>query len=66
MVEYIVRKKKKLLLPSNFSFSHNVFHSYISLVHQNAALCGNGFKKQQQQQQQHMETSSHLCETNFC
>ena len=27
---------------SNFSFSHHVFHSYISLVHQNAALCGNG------------------------
>ena len=26
---------------SNFSFSHNVFHSYISLVHQNAVLCGN-------------------------
>ena len=21
---------------------HNVFHSYISYVHQNAALCGNG------------------------
>ena len=27
---------------SNFSFSHNVFYSYISLVHQNTALCGNG------------------------
>ena len=26
---------------SNFSFSHNVFHSYVSLVHQNAVLCGN-------------------------
>ena len=26
---------------SNFSFSHNVFHSYISLVLQNAVLCGN-------------------------
>ena len=31
---------------SNFSFSHNVFHSYISLVRQNAALCGNGLKAQ--------------------
>ena len=28
---------------SNFSFPHNVFHSYISLVPQTAALCGNGF-----------------------
>ena len=26
---------------SNFSFSHNVFHSYTSLVRQNAVLCGN-------------------------
>ena len=30
------------LVTSNFSFSHNVSHSYISLVHQTAALCGNG------------------------
>ena len=29
-------------MTSNFFFSHNVFHSYISLVHQNVALCGNG------------------------
>ena len=35
-------EKDKLLVPSNFSFSHNVFHSYISLVHQNAVLCGTG------------------------
>ena len=35
-------EKEKLLVTSNF-FSHNVFHSYISLVHQNAVLCGNGF-----------------------
>ena len=34
-------EKEKLLFTSNFSFSHNVFHSYISLVHQNAALCEN-------------------------
>ena len=25
-----------------FSFSHNVFHSYICSVRQNVALCGNG------------------------
>ena len=34
-------EKEKLLVTSNFSFSHNVFHIYISLVHQNASLCGN-------------------------
>ena len=33
-----------MLVTSSFSFSHNVFHSYISLVHQIAALCGNGLK----------------------
>ena len=36
------KKKEKLLVTSNFSFSHNVFHSCISLVRQNVALCGNG------------------------
>ena len=41
-VENIVRKEK-LLVTSNFSFSHNVFYTYISLVRQNAALCGNEF-----------------------
>ena len=35
-------EKEKLLVTSSFSFSHYVFHSYISLVPQNAALCGNG------------------------
>ena len=35
-------KKEKLLVTSIFSFSLNVFHSYISLVCQNAALCRNG------------------------
>ena len=40
-------EKEKLLIPSNFSFLHNVFHSYISLVHQNAALSGNGLKLSQ-------------------
>ena len=37
-----LREKEKLLITSNFSFSHNVFQSYISLVRQNVALCGNG------------------------
>ena len=35
-------EKEKLLFTSNFSFPHNVFHSYKSLVRQIAALCGNG------------------------
>ena len=35
-------EKEKVLVPSNLSFSHNVFHSYICLVRQNVALCGNG------------------------
>ena len=39
-----MRRKEKLLLTSNFSFSHNVFHSYISLVRQTTAFCGNGLK----------------------
>ena len=43
-VKKTLREKEKLLVTSNFSFSQNVFYSYISLVHQNAALCGNGLK----------------------
>ena len=35
-------EKEKLLVTSNFSFSHDVLHSYVSLVRQNVALCGNG------------------------
>ena len=35
--------EKKILVTSNFSFSQNVFYSYISSVRQNGALCGNGF-----------------------
>ena len=35
-------EKEKLLVTSNFSLSHNVFHNYKSLVRQNAVLCGNG------------------------
>ena len=32
------------LVESSFSFSYNVFHSYISLIIQNGVLCGNGLK----------------------
>ena len=35
------KRRNKLLVTSNFFFSHNVCHSYISFVHQNAALFGN-------------------------
>ena len=35
-------EKEKLLVTSNFSFSHNVFHSDISLVHQNVSSCCKG------------------------
>ena len=34
-------EKEKLLVTSNFSFPHNVFHSYVFLARRNAALCGN-------------------------
>ena len=37
-------EKEKLLVASNFFFSHNVFHRYVSLMHQNEALCGNGLR----------------------
>ena len=39
-MENMVRKGE-IAVTSDYSFSHHVFHSYISLVHQNAALCGN-------------------------
>ena len=38
-------EKEKLLVTSNFSFPHNIFHNYIFEVDQNAAFCGNGLKK---------------------
>ena len=41
MLENIVRKEK-LLVTSNFSFSHDVFQSYI--CGKNAAVCDNGLK----------------------
>ena len=40
-VENIVRKGE-IACYKQFLLSHNVFHRYISLVRQNAALCGNG------------------------
>ena len=35
-------KKEKLLVTSNFSFSHSVFKRVVSQGHQNVSLCGNG------------------------
>ena len=40
-MEDIVRKEE-LACYKQFILFHNVFHSYISLMHQNASLCGNG------------------------
>ena len=37
-------RKGEIACYKRFSFSHNVFHIYISLVRQNVALCGNGLK----------------------
>ena len=34
-------RKGEIAYNKQFLLSHNVFHSYISLVHQNVALCGN-------------------------
>ena len=33
-------EKEELLVTSNFSFSHNVFYSYRSLMRQTVVLCG--------------------------
>ena len=38
MMYKTLREKEKLLLTSKFTFSHNVFHSQISVVDQNVAL----------------------------
>ena len=35
-------EKEKLLVTSNFSFSHSVFKRLVSLRHQKVSLCGNG------------------------
>ena len=36
------RKKEKLLITSNFSFSHSVFKRFVSQGRQKVSLCGNG------------------------
>ena len=36
--------KEKLLVMSNFSFSHSVFTRLVSQGHQKVSLCGNGLK----------------------
>ena len=38
---------EKLLVTSNFSFSHNVFKRLVSQGRQKASLCGNGLKLHQ-------------------
>ena len=43
MGENIVRKGE--IACYNFSSSHNVFHSYVSYMRQNASLYGNGLTK---------------------
>ena len=35
-------RKEEIACYKHYSFSYNVFHSYISLAHQNAVLCGSG------------------------
>ena len=37
-------EKEKFLVTRNFSFSHNIFHCYVSLARQNVTLCGNELK----------------------
>ena len=38
-------EKEKLLVMSNFSFSHSVFKRLVSKGHQKVSLCGNGLKE---------------------
>ena len=37
-------EKEKLLVTSNFSFSHSIFKRLVSQGRQTASLCGNGLK----------------------
>ena len=37
-------EKEKLLVASNFSFSHSVFKRLVSQGHQKVSLCGNGLR----------------------
>ena len=39
-----MREKEKLLITSNFSFSHSVFKRLVSRGRQKVSLCGNGLK----------------------
>ena len=41
-IENTVEKKEKLLITSNFSFSHSVFKRLVSQGRQKVSLCGNG------------------------
>ena len=41
-VEKTLWEKEKLLITSNFSFSHNVFKRLVSQGRQKVSLCGNG------------------------
>ena len=43
--ENIVRKGEIACLQAVSPFSHSVSHSFISLVCQNAVLCGNGLRQ---------------------
>ena len=47
MVENIVKKKKEIVCYKQFLLFSQCFHSYISLLRQNAALRGNGLKSLQ-------------------
>ena len=50
-----------MLITSNFSFSHNVFYSYISLVRQNAVLCGNGLRNSERKDFENNEGKGRNC-----
>ena len=41
----ILCEKEKLLVTSNFSFSHSVFKRLVSQGRQKVSLCGNGLKE---------------------
>ena len=52
-------EKEKLLVMSNFSFSHSVFKRLVSQGHQKVSLCGNGLtSKQDKQIRQERSTAS--------
>ena len=53
-----MKNKCHIAVTSNFSFSHNVFRSYISLVCQNAILCGNELNVDYQRCETHDHVTS--------